>query len=247
MAIRNENGKMYHIGLREGDVGRYVLLPGDPGRVPLIAAYLNEAHQVGSNREFLTWTGKLKGQKVSVCSSGIGSPSTAIAVEELFAVGADTVIRVGTAGLIQDNITDDCVLIATGAVRDEGTSQQYIPLAYPALADIEVTWSLIESARHSGLQYKAGIVQSKDSFYGEVEPESSPAEWNLKYRWETWKRGNVLASEMEAATLFVVSSIRNKRAGCILGNHVNMKEVIKISVGAICELISMDYVKISKV
>ena len=240
MAKWGEDGKLYHLGLKDGDVGRYVLLPGDPGRVALIAAFLKDARQVGQRREYVTWTGTLLGERVSVCSTGIGAPSTAIAAEELIAVGADTLIRVGTAGMIQSDILPESIVIATGAVRDEGTSRQYIPIAYPAIADYQVVSALVESARALNINCHSGIVQSKDSFYGELEPDTMPTESFLNYQHETWLRGRVLASEMEAAALFVVASIRQKRAGCILNHQGDMRKTIQISVNAIERLIMLD-------
>lgn len=239
MAIWNDKGELYHLGLKEGDVGRYVMLPGDPGRVPLIASFLQDAKPVGNHREYVTWTGTLLGEKVSVCSTGIGAPSTAIAAEELFAIGADTLIRVGTAGMLQE-IRDEDIVVATGAVRDEGTSRQYIPLAYPAVADFEVVNALVDSARALDVGCHAGIIQSKDAFYGELEPEGMPSEALLRYQWEAWQRGNVLSSEMEAAALFVISSIRRKRAGCVLNHLGKMEKTIQVAVGAIERMILKD-------
>lgn len=167
-----DNDLQYHIRCCEGDIGRYVILPGDPGRCEKIAAYLEEADFVSQNREFTIYTGRLLGERVSVCSTGIGGPSSAIAMEELFAVGADTFIRVGTAGGIDRRVrAGDCV-IATGAVRQEGTSREYAPPEYPAVADFEVTQALVWAAEEAGFRFHTGIVQSKDSFYGQHSPAS---------------------------------------------------------------------------
>ncbi len=212
---------LYHVQLRAGDVGRYILLPGDPGRVERIARYLDDPRFVASNREYCTWTGTLLGEKVSVTSTGIGCPSTAIAVEELMMIGADTFIRVGTAGGIQpENKTGD-VAIITGAIRDEGTTSQYLPIEFPALADLDVTLALREAARRLGLRHHLGIAHSKDSFYAEVEPHRMPIAARLLERWEAWKGGGAIASEMEAAVIFILSSIHRKRASgvmLIIGN-----------------------------
>ncbi|MEJ5200737.1 MAG: uridine phosphorylase [Anaerolineales bacterium] len=212
---------LYHVQLRAGDVGRYVLLPGDPGRVERIARYLDHPRFVASNREYCTWTGSLLGEKVSVTSTGIGCPSTAIAVEELMMIGADTFIRVGTAGGIQpENKTGD-VAIITGAIRDEGTTSQYLPIEFPAVADLDVTLALREAAQRLGLRYHLGIAHSKDSFYAEVEPHRMPIAARLLERWEAWKGGGAVASEMEAAVIFILASIHRKRAGgvmLIIGN-----------------------------
>ncbi len=236
----NKQGKQYHLDIQKGDVGRYVILPGDPGRVELIASFLTDATQIAYNREFKTYTGFLNGVKVSVTSTGIGSPSAAIAIEELISVGADTFIRIGTAGMIQDDIADNDCIIATGAVRDEGTTTHYEPLSYPAVADYRVVNALAQAANQNNKGYRAGIIQSKDGFYGEVEPEYSPVEPKLRDQWAAWKRGGVLASEMEAAALFVVSSVRGARTGCLLHNHGEMKETIQIAVDAIQVLIDQD-------
>lgn len=240
MNALNDEGKQYHVELARGDVGRYVILPGDPGRVEAIAAFLDDARPVARHREYVTYTGSLLGAPVSVTSTGIGSPSTAIAVEELIAVGADTFLRVGTAGMVQDYFgLNDCV-IGTAAVRDEGTTRQYIPLQYPAVAHPDVVAALTRAAGKCGKRAHVGIVQSKDAFYGETEPETIPNEFMLTDQWRAWKRGNVLASEMEAAALFVVSSIRGARAGCILNNRGDMNETIAVAVEAVRGLIRLD-------
>lgn len=240
MNALNDRGQQYHVQLSKGDVGRYIILPGDPGRVPKIAAYLDDSRPVACNREYTTYTGSLNGVPVSVCSTGIGAPSTAIAVEELIAVGADTFIRIGTAGMIADDIPIDGVVIATASVRDEGTTRQYIPLSYPAVAHFEVVEALRQGARDVGLPFRCGIVQSKDAFYGEVEPETIPSEPLLRQNWEAWKRGHVQASEMESSALFVVSSIRGVRAGCMLNNRGDMEKAIQVAIAAVRRLIEKD-------
>ncbi|NPV55463.1 MAG: uridine phosphorylase [Anaerolineae bacterium] len=207
---------LYHVQLRPGDIGRYVLLPGDPGRVERIANYFDDPYFVSSNREYTTWSGTLLGEKVSVTSTGIGCPSTAIAVEELVMLGADTFIRVGTAGGIQpENKTGD-VAVVSAAIRDEGTSPQYLPLEYPAVADLDVTLALRDAARQLGLRHHVGVAHSKDSFYGEVEPERMPMVGMLQARWEAWKAGGAIASEMEAAALFIIAGIQRVRAGGVM-------------------------------
>ena len=236
-------GRQYHLRLKPGDVGRYVILPGDPGRVELIARFLENPREVAYNREYCTWTGTLDGTPVSVCSTGIGGPSAAIAVEELIAVGADTFIRVGTAGMIQEDIPREGVVIATASVRDEGTTRQYIPAEYPAAAHPDLVAALREAAKACGLPARVGVVQSKDAFYGEVEPEGIPLEQNLRLRWEAWKRAGVLASEMESSSVFVVSAIRRARAGCILNHAGPMEETVRVAVEAMRLLIREDGVE----
>src|SRR5271157_167876 len=209
-------GALYHVQLRPGDVGRYVLLPGDPGRCERIAAYFDDAHFVACNREYCTWSGSLLGEKVSVTSTGIGCPSTAIAVEELIMLGADTFIRVGTAGGFQVEQRVGDVAVITAAIRDEGTSRQYLPLEFPAVADLDVAVALRDAAQRLGYGYHVGVAHSKDSFYGEVESERMPVARQLQERWEAWKQGGAVASEMEAAAIFILASIHRKRAGAVL-------------------------------
>lgn len=213
-----EDGKMYHIHLKKGDIGRYVLLPGDPGRTDFIATYLENPKLIAENREHRTWTGTLNGVQVSVTSTGMGCPSAAIAVEELIKCGADTFIRVGTAGRVCDKSQDKTLdgVINTAAVRDEGTTIHYIPIEYPAVADRHIVDALARAAKKLNYNFAEGITQSKDSFYGQHEPDTMPASYRLKERWEAWKSGNVMSSEMEAAAIFVISSIRGCRASAIM-------------------------------
>ncbi len=206
----------YHIHCKPGDVGRYVLLPGDPGRCEIIARLFDDPVLVAQNREYTTYTGTLLGEKVSVTSTGIGCPSTAIAVEELAMIGADTFIRVGTSGGMQPFLTPGDLVIGTAAIRDEGTSQQYMPLSFPAVAHVDTVLALREAAQRLGVRHHLGILHSKDSFYGETQPQRMPTADMLQVHWRAWVQGGALASEMEAATLFVVSSILGKRAGGVM-------------------------------
>ena len=207
--------RMYHIACCKGDVGRFCILPGDPGRCEKIAAYLDGAEKIAQNREFTTYTGTLLGEKVSVVSTGIGGPSASIAIEELTAVGADTFVRIGTCGGINMKVrSGDCV-IATGAVRMEGTSREYAPIEYPACADFEVTTALVTAARSLSLPYHVGVVQCKDSFYGQHAPERMPVSYELKEKWEAWKRLGVLCSEMESAALFTAAAALGVRCGSV--------------------------------
>jgi uridine phosphorylase len=191
-------------------------LPGDPGRVPLLAQRLEGARQVAANREFVSWSGELEGAQVTVTSTGIGCPSAAIAVEELHACGTDTFIRVGTAGGMQQDVLVGDLVVAEAAVRDEGTSPQYVPLAFPAVADPDVTLALREGARALGLRHHVGVVHSKDSFYGQREPERMPVADELGARWRAWIRAGVLCSEMEAAAIYVVARSLRARAGGLM-------------------------------
>lgn len=203
----------YHIGLGQGDAGGYCILPGDPGRCERIAALLDNRCFVHSNREFTTWAGTLEGEKVSVVSTGIGGPSAAIAVEELHQIGVHTFLRIGTCGGIRLDVQSGDVVVATGAVRMEGTSREYAPIEYPAVPDFTVTRALADSAAALGYPCKVGVVQCKDSFYGQHSPEKSPVYYELLQKWESWKRLGVKASEMESAAMFVVASALGCRCG----------------------------------
>jgi uridine phosphorylase len=206
----------YHLQLNEGDVGRYVLLPGDPARCARIAEYFDEPQFIAQNREYTTFSGYLNGEKVSVTSTGIGCPSTAIAVEELIKIGADTFIRVGTSGGIQPGTQTGDIAIVTGAIRDEGTTRQYLPIEFPALADPEIVLALQQSALGLGFPFRVGVTHSKDSFYGEVEPDRQPLSSQLTQRWQAWRAGGAICSEMEASALFILASLHSKRAGGVM-------------------------------
>ena len=206
----------YHIQMKEGDVADFVILPGDPGRVETIANHFDTAEVVAHNREYKTMTGKYKGRSVSVTSTGIGCPSTAIAVEELGNIGAKTFVRMGTSGAMQEFTRVGDKVIATGAVRYEGTSVQYMPIEFPAVASHDMVTALVNSASDAKLNYHTGVVQSKDSFYGQHSPEDMPIASELLQKWDAWIKGGVLCSEMEAATLFVVGSYRKLRTGAVL-------------------------------
>jgi len=214
--METPEGLQHHIHLKKGDAGRYVLLPGDPGRSEMIAKYFDNPKFLAQNREYVSYSGTLLGEKVSVVSTGIGCPSTAIAVEELVAIGADTFIRVGTSGGMQPGIETGDVAIITGAIRDEGTTLHYLPVEFPAVADPDVVWALREGAKRIGMPHHLGISQSKDSFYGEVEPRRMPVDKHLVERWKAWIQGGTICSEMEAAAIFIISSIQRKRAGGVM-------------------------------
>lgn len=214
--------KQFHIDCREGDVGRYVFLCGDPARSPLIAEFFDDPKQVADKREFNTYTGYLCGEKVSVCSTGIGGPSSVIAMEELHNIGSDTFIRVGTCGGIDLDVKAGDLVIATGAIRYEHTSMEYAPIEFPAVSDFEVASALKEAAEADGIYGKTyikgrkahiGVVQCKDSFYGQHMPERMPVSYELLRKWEAWKKLGVKASEMESAALFVAASALKVRCG----------------------------------
>ena len=206
----------YHIQCAPGDVGRYCILPGDPGRCEVIAQHFDHPVRVQSNREYTTYTGTLLGEPVSVCSTGIGGPSAVIAMEELTAIGADTFIRVGTCGGINLKVKSDDVVIATGAIRHEGTSREYAPIEFPAVSDYQVQQALVAAAQALGKPWHAGVVQCKDSFYGQHDPGRMPVSYELLAKWEAWKRLGVLASEMESAALFCCAAALGVRCGACL-------------------------------
>ena len=217
MNYSEDASKQYHIQVGKGDVGRYVILPGDPKRCARIAEYFDHAELIADSREYVTYTGCLDGEKVSVTSTGIGGPSASIAVEELVKAGADTFVRIGTCGGMQLNVKSGDIVVATGAVRMEGTSREYAPIEYPAVADIDVVNALMTAAKEKNIPHHVGIVQCKDAFYGQHEPETKPVSYELVNKWEAWKRMGCLASEMESAALFIVADYLNVRAGsCFL-------------------------------
>lgn len=219
----SNDGEQYHIGLKEGDVGKYVLLPGDPKRCKKIAEFFDDAKLVADSREFMTYTGFLNGEKVSVTSTGIGGASAAIALEELVNVGAETFIRVGTCGGIDVDVKGGDIVIATGAIRMEGTSKEYAPIEFPAVANIDVTNALVEASKRLGYNSFAGVVQCKDSFYGQHDSTRMPVNYELENKWEAWKKLGCLASEMESAALFVVSSFLRVKTGSVFLTVANQE------------------------
>mgnify|MGYP000768659065 CR=1 FL=1 len=222
----HELERLYHIHCAKGEVGRYVILPGDPGRCPSIAALFDDAHLVAQNREYTTYTGTLLGEKVSVCSTGIGGPSASIAMEELHQLGADTFIRTGTCGGIDLNVKSGDIVVATGAIRYEHTSLEYAPIEFPAVADFDITLALRQASEELGYFTHTGVVQCKDSFYGQHDPEQMPVGDELLKKWDAWMKLGCKASEMESAALFIVASARGVRAGSdflVMGNQERVK------------------------
>lgn len=250
-----EEGMQYHIGLRKGDVGKYVILPGDPKRCEKIAKHFDNAKLIADSREYVTYTGYLDGVKVSVTSTGIGGPSASIALEELVRVGADTFLRVGTCGGMQPEIMGGDLVIATGAIRMEGTSKEYAPIEFPAVANLDITNALVQAAKELKKKYHAGIVQCKDAFYGQHEPETKPVDYELINKWNAWVRLGCKASEMESAALFVVGDYLKVRVGSsflVVANQEREKlglenpvihdteSAIEVTVQAIRNLIKQD-------
>ena len=248
--------KQFHIHCQEGDVGRYCILPGDPGRCKAIAELFDDAKFVASNREYTIYTGTLLGEKVSVCSTGIGGPSASIAMEELTAIGADTFIRVGTCGGIALDVQPGDVVVATGAVRFEHTSMEYATIEFPAVPDFGIAAALKAAGEDLGYRVHTGVVQCKDSFYGQHSPEKSPVYYELLQKWESWKRLGVKASEMESAALFVVAAALGVRCGSCFhvvwnqerekaGLYIPMTEdttgAIKVGIEAMKRLIRQDH------
>ena len=290
MKYSEDAARQYHIQAAAGEIGRYVILPGDPKRCEKIARYFEAPRLIADSREFTTYTGTLCGTPVSVTSTGIGGPSAAIAMEELVKCGADTFIRVGTCGGMQPEVKSGDIVIATGAVRMEGTSREYAPIEYPAVADYEIVGALEAAARELGCErvcraetfredagvprresgcervcgagfpapapaFHIGIVQSKDSFYGQHDPEEMPVSYDLENKWEAWKRMGCLASEMESAALFTVAAFRRVRCGAcflVMANQEREKlglpnpvvrdtdMAVRVAVGAVQELIRRD-------
>jgi len=218
-----KTGAQYHIGCKKGDVGRYVFLPGDPDRVPKIAGFWDSAQEVSSHREYRVWTGRLDGIKVSACSTGIGGPAAAIAVEELAAIGVDTFIRVGTCGALRKEIRCGDLVFSTAAVRLDGTSRQYVQPEYPAVANYEIVLSLIEAAGKLGYRYHVGYTASSDGFYvGQGRPGfKGYLPLGAEKTVETLSKVNVLNFEMEAATIFTLAGIYGLRAGAVCAVYAN--------------------------
>ncbi len=211
------SGKQYHTGIGPEDIGEYVIMPGDPKRCAKIAEHFDNAKLVADVREYVTYTGTLEGVKVSVTSTGIGGPSAAIAIDELAKSGAKTFIRVGTCGGMQEDVLGGDIVIATGAVRMEGTSREFAPIEYPAVADLSVTNALVQAAEALNVPHHTGVVQCKDSFFGQHEPEIMPVSYELESKWQAWLRMGCLASEMESAALFIAGQFLRVRVGsCFL-------------------------------
>ena len=246
------DGKQMHIGCTSDQIGGYVILPGDPGRCEWIAGMFDDAEFVSSNREFTVWTGTLNGARVSVCSTGIGGPSAAIALEELVECGAHTFIRVGTCGGVAPEVHGGDLVVATAAVRQEGTSREYMPLDYPAAASFDIVRALADEAERLKYPVHIGVIQSKDSFYGEIRPERMPVAAQLTQQWKALLAAGVLASEMESAALFVASAYLHVRCGTVLNvlwNDENeapavgekaAQRGIEAAVGALRRLIAQD-------
>lgn len=214
---------MHHLGFDSSHGAKYAILPGDPGRVEKIAAYLDNPRFYARKREYTTWLGELEGETIMVISTGMGGPSTAICVEELHMTGVETLIRVGTCGGMDIDVMPGDLVVATGAIRMEGTTREYVPIEFPAIANVSVVNAMIEASKQLNMTYHTGIVHCKDSFYGQHNPQRMPVSYELENKWEAWKKAGCLASEMESAALFIVAQFLGMRAGCILNVAANQE------------------------
>lgn len=247
----------YHIGLDASmlEGAKYAILAGDPGRIKAIAQGMENAKFLGSNREYTSYLGYIGGKPVVVMSHGIGGPSTAIAVEELAQLGVSTMIRVGTSGGMQQQVRAGDAVIVQAAIRQDGTSREYLPIEYPAVADFQVTAALQKVAARKGVPHHVGVVQCKDSFYGQHAPQRMPVGDELLAKWKAWIQGGALASEMETAALFVVASVLRLRAGAVMLCIWNQERdqaglpheechdtqgVIDLAIGAVAELMEQE-------
>ena len=214
----HQHEKLYHIGLCKADLegADYAILPGDPGRVEKIAALMENARQIGSNREYTSWLAETRGVRLLVMCTGMAGPSTAIGVEELHMLGVSHLIRVGTCGGMQLQVQAGDLVVVNGAIRQEGTSKEYLPIEFPAIADIDVTVALRQAAKELGLPSHTGVVQCKDSFYGQHDPARMPVSYELENKWQAWIRGGALGSEMETAALYTVSQVLGVQAGAAM-------------------------------
>ena len=238
--------RKYHVGLAPGDVGEYVLTPGDPFRTAIIAGLLDDAEEVAWSREYRTFTGSVRGTRVSTTSSGIGGPSAAIMVEELKDLGVHTFLRVGTCGAAQPGIRIGDLIIATGSVRSEGTPDGYVPREYPAISDHDLVSACVQSAQAAGVTHHRGIIRSVDALYSDLLPDTMPRGPQERAELEMWSRAGIVANDMESSTIMVVASIRKLRACSILLvtdelgageiQHLDpsyMERMLKVAIGAI--------------
>lgn len=221
-----------HLLLTKKDISKIVLLPGDPGRVAYIAQkYLKNAKLIAQNREFTTYVGSYKGIKITITSTGIGSPSTAIAVEELISIGAKILIRVGTCGgALKKEIKPGSIIIPTATIREEGTTKEYLPPEFPAVADIDVLNALKKSAQDQKFKYFLGINRTHDAFYG---ASTNIQKWGSIYKNERMKDWEypLISSEMECAPLFLIGTLRGVKTGAVLAVNANPEPLKEIVLG----------------
>lgn len=205
-----------HLKIESKMVPKYVLLPGDPQRVDIIGKQLKEFKILNQNREFRTGIGTYKNITILICSTGIGCPSTAIAVEELISAGAKNLIRVGTCGgAWRKDIKNGSFIIPTACVRDEGTTLEYIPQGFPAVANNEIVTSLKETAEATKYDYCVGINRTHDAFYGSQKSITKWGQYLLDKNWQKYDTP-IVSSDMECSALFVIATLRGVRAGAML-------------------------------
>jgi uridine phosphorylase len=211
-----EEKKLMHIGIRKGEVGAYAFLPGSVERASLIAKYFDGPLKLAHNREFLTYAGALEGVPVCVTSTGIGGPSTAIAVEELYQCGVHTMIRIGSSASTSPKIGIGDVAIPNGAVRMEGTGDHYLPMEFPAVPDFFLLKELEAAALRLRYKYDVGVSITKDSFYTEVSPETKPVAYELQAKWSAYEKGGATSTDMECAPLFLAGASLGIRTAAVL-------------------------------
>ena len=238
-------GKQYHIACKAGDVASVVLLPGDPGRVGKIASGWDTSREVSHHREYHTMTGKFKGVDISCTSTGIGSPSAVIAVDELARIGVDTFIRVGSTGALHAHMQLGDLVISTGAVRLDGASKDLVMPEYPAVAHYEVVMALIQAAEELKVRYHVGITASTDTFYtGQGRPALGGYLPSFKeHILEDMQKAGVLNFEMEVSALLTAANIFGKRAGAVcvvIANRVTdefqITDAMEKNAGAVASL-----------
>ncbi len=210
-----KNKAMLYTRIRPGDIGRYVIVPGSVERARLIAAHFDHAEELVQHREFLTFVGELDGERVSVTSTGIGTPSTAIAVEECAYCGADTFLRIGSCASASPLSRKGDVLIPRGSVRMEGTADHLLPVEFPAVPDFEMFKALTDAAEKFGYRYNTGVTIEKDSFYTEASPETKPVYPLLKYQWEAYIASGATQTSMESSLLFILGAYRRLRTATV--------------------------------
>lgn len=212
--------KQHHIDMEKGDIAPTILIPGDPGRVEVFASLMDDAKKIAEKREYITYTGTKNGVPISCTSTGLGTPPTAIGVEELIRIGAKNIIRIGTCGAIQSFLEPGHMIIATGAVRGEHTSEELISMEYPAVADYRIVRALVDACEKLDLPYHLGIIRTHDAFY----LESPWALGDFRVRLKPWVDMGVLALENESSTLFTICSMQGIRAGTILASGYSILE-----------------------
>ena len=217
---------VFHLGVTRKDLqgAELAIVPGDPERVRRIAELLENPVELASLREFTSWRGELDGKPVIVCSTGIGGPSTSVAVEELAQLGVRTFLRVGTTGAIQPNINVGDVIVTTGSVRLDGASAHFAPMEFPAVANYECTKALVDSAVDKGIKWYTGVTASSDTFYpGQERYDTFSGRVSRRFRgsMEEWQAMGVLNYEMESSTLLTMCASQGLRAGCVAGVIVN--------------------------